>query len=215
MASRSPGRPREFDRSQALHVAVDLFWRNGYGATSLDDLTQAMGIGRSSFYGTFVSKHAVLLEALERYTGELVSRLDAAAQKQKEPGRAILAILEIVACTEQPDRGCLFVNSASELLPDDAEVLELARRYLGKVDKLVAGLLRRVGFSAPEARHRSGAMLALATGAVTLRKAGEPAARIRAMLDLLPALMSRRMEVSPLQEQAGRPKHRGGRKPAK
>lgn len=215
MALRSSGRPREFDRNQALHVAVNLFWRNGYGATSLDDLTAAMGIGRSSFYGTFVSKHAIMLEALELYTGELFARLDAAAQEQKEPRRAIQAILEIVACTEKPDRGCLFVNSASELLPDDAEVLELAHRYLGKVDKLVAGLLRQVGFSAAEARHRSGAMLALATGAITLRKTGEPASRIRTMLDLLPALMSRRIEVSALQEQADQAKRSGGRKPAK
>lgn len=190
MALQSPGRPREFDRDRALRIAVELFWRNGYGATSVDDLTAAMGIGRSSFYGSFVSKHAVMLEALESYTGTLLARMNAAAVGESDPRRAVQAVLEIVACTEEPELGCLFVNSATELLPKDTQVLGLAHNYLGKVDKLVSGLLRRAGFSAAEARCRSGAMLALATGAVTLRKAGEPASRIRTMLNLLPALLS-------------------------
>lgn len=190
MTLRSSGRPREFDRDQALRAAVALFWRAGYAATSLDDLTAAMGIGRSSFYGSFVSKHAVLLEALELYTATLLAGMNAAAREESDPRSAVLAVIEIVACTEEPEQGCLVVNSATELLPNDVEVLELVRRYLGNVDKLVRGLLRRSGFSIAEARHRSGAMLALATGAVTLRKVGEPASRIRAMLDLLPGLMS-------------------------
>ncbi len=129
-----------------------------------------------------------MLEALELYP--LLARMNAAAGEESDPRRAALAILQIVACTEEPEQGCLFGNSATELLPNDIQVLGLARNYLGKVDKLVSGLLRRAGFSTAEARCRSGAMLALATGAVTLRKAGEPASRIGSMLDLLPALMS-------------------------
>ncbi|MDQ6628378.1 MAG: hypothetical protein M3Z29_08020, partial [Pseudomonadota bacterium] len=64
------------------------------------------------------------------------------------------------------------------------------KRYLGEVDQRVAGLLREMGFTPAESRSRSGAMLALATGAITLRKAGQSAKRIQAMLDLLSSIMT-------------------------
>lgn len=82
------------------------------------------------------------------------------------------------------------VNAATELLPNDMEVQELARRYLGRVDKLLGQVLRQEGFPAAEARRRGGAMLALATGAVILRKAGAPSAKIRTKLDMLSRLLA-------------------------
>lgn len=188
--SKSSGRPREFDRGVALRAASETFWHHGYAATTLDELTAAMGIGRSSFYGSFKSKHAVLIEVLQLYTDELFARMETAVQTATGPRLAVLSILEIVACTLEPDHGCLFVNSVTELVPADAEVFDLGGRHLGRVDHLIVGLLQKVGFSAVEARQRSGAMLALATGAITLRKAGQSSQRIRAMLNLLPALMA-------------------------
>ncbi|MDQ6629540.1 MAG: TetR/AcrR family transcriptional regulator, partial [Pseudomonadota bacterium] len=152
----------------ALRAALESFWRHGYAATSLDHLTSAMGISRSSFYGSFGSKHSVLLEVLEVYTSELLARMQDAVASASDPRSAVLAVLQIVACTGEPAHGCLFANSATELLPADAEVAELAKRYLGEVDQRVAGLLREMGFTPAESRSRSGAMLALATGAITL-----------------------------------------------
>lgn len=190
MVLSKTGRPREFNRDCALRAALELFWRCGYAATSLDDLTGAMGIGRSSFYASFGSKHAVLLEALEVYTGELLASMKAAVESAIDPQSAVLAILEIVACTREPTHGCFFVNSVTELFPADAEVADLARRYLSDVDQQVAALLRQLGFSPAESRIRGGAMLALATGAITLRKAGESSKRIESMLNLLSLLIT-------------------------
>ena len=190
MASSKPGRPPEFDRNFALNAALDSFWQYGYGSTSLDDLTAAMGISRSSFYASFKSKHAVLLEVLEIYTSELLARMALAIESAVDPRSAVLALLEIVACTKEPAHGCLFVNSVSELLPADSQVLEIAGRYLGEVEAQVVALLQQLGFSPVESRKRSGAMLALATGAITLRKAGQSSKRIQTMLGLLPSLLT-------------------------
>ncbi len=61
------GRPRAFDRDKALSAAMHLFWRKGYSATSICDLTSAMGIGSPSLYAAFGSKEALYAEALDHY----------------------------------------------------------------------------------------------------------------------------------------------------
>ena len=66
-AARSRGRPREFDREAALARATRLFWSKGFEATSIADLTAAMGIGSPSLYAAFGSKEALYAEALQYY----------------------------------------------------------------------------------------------------------------------------------------------------
>lgn len=66
-ASRSRGRPRAFDREDALAKATRVFWTKGYEATSMADLTEAMGIGSPSLYAAFGSKEALFSEALNHY----------------------------------------------------------------------------------------------------------------------------------------------------
>ncbi|HZC78142.1 MAG TPA: TetR/AcrR family transcriptional regulator, partial [Ktedonobacterales bacterium] len=61
------GRPRSFDREAALERAIDVFWRHGYEATSVSDLTSAMGINPPSLYAAFGDKEKLFLEAVERY----------------------------------------------------------------------------------------------------------------------------------------------------
>lgn len=64
----SVGRPRKFDRDMAVTVAMKLFWQQGYNATSLADLRQAMGdISAASFYVAFKSKESLFKEALDKY----------------------------------------------------------------------------------------------------------------------------------------------------
>ena len=64
---RSRGRPRSYDPDAVLDRAAELFWANGFSATSLDDLSAAMGMGRPSIYNAFGDKEALFLRALQRY----------------------------------------------------------------------------------------------------------------------------------------------------
>lgn len=65
---RARGRPREFDREAALTKAMKLFWIKGYEATSISDLTTALGVGPTSLYAAFGSKDALYAEALRLYS---------------------------------------------------------------------------------------------------------------------------------------------------
>ena len=64
---RPRGRPREFDRDQALARAIEVFWSKGYEAASLADLTKAMGINPPSLYAAFGDKEDLFIEAVHRY----------------------------------------------------------------------------------------------------------------------------------------------------
>jgi AcrR family transcriptional regulator len=65
---RGRGRPRAFDREAALAQAMKLFWIKGYEATSIADLTEALGIGSTSLYAAFGSKDELYAEALRYYS---------------------------------------------------------------------------------------------------------------------------------------------------
>src|SRR5919205_1081784 len=62
------GRPPAFNREQALERALDVFWRKGYEAASISDLTAAMGINPPSLYAAFGNKEELFRKALDRYT---------------------------------------------------------------------------------------------------------------------------------------------------
>ena len=62
------GRPRSFDRDAALESAMQVFWEKGFEATSISDLTQAMGLNPPSIYSAFGDKEGLFLEAVQRYS---------------------------------------------------------------------------------------------------------------------------------------------------
>ncbi|WP_051649950.1 TetR/AcrR family transcriptional regulator [Rhizobium etli] len=94
-STRPPrGRPREFDRQVALAVATRLFWIRGYEATSIADLTAAMGIGTKSLYAAFASKDALYAEALKYYYATYEGLVWTRFRKASTAREAALAFLQ-------------------------------------------------------------------------------------------------------------------------
>jgi AcrR family transcriptional regulator len=118
---RARGRPRTFDRGAALAEATRLFWEKGYEATSISDLTEALGIGAPSLYAAFGSKDALYIEALRHYqesNAALVWGRFAAARTAREAVQAFLedsAAVLTGAVVDIP-RGCMVTLSS----PDSA-----------------------------------------------------------------------------------------------
>ena len=70
-------RPRKFDEAHVVAASRDLFWNQGYAATSIDDLSAATGLGRGSFYKAFGDKRSMFLRGLELYCTEAVDGIRA------------------------------------------------------------------------------------------------------------------------------------------
>ncbi|MFE9122970.1 TetR/AcrR family transcriptional regulator [Streptomyces sp. NPDC007172] len=130
-------RPRQFDEERALDAAMRAFWANGYEATSTQDLCEATGLGRSSIYNTFTSKHALFERALGRYVDMMTAtQLDLLQNERLGPLDRIRALFATVVDGEMAERrdgrsiGCLSVNATVELARRDARAAALLERDL-------------------------------------------------------------------------------------
>jgi TetR/AcrR family transcriptional regulator, transcriptional repressor for nem operon len=131
-------RTKEFEPERALENAMDLFWRRGYEATSVQDLLSEMGIGRGSMYGTFGDKRALFLAALDRFEETRVSRANEILEGSTSAVQGIRRLFETTIeglVAYEPRRGCLLANTAVELAPHDEEVAGRISRYVGRTEE--------------------------------------------------------------------------------
>ncbi|MGW0484753.1 TetR/AcrR family transcriptional regulator [Nonomuraea sp. NPDC003214] len=124
-------RQRAFDRDTALHSAVLAFWRHGYEATSVAELTAAMNIRPPSLYAAFGDKRRLFEEALGLYQ-ETYGAFTARALAEEPTGRQAIERVLREAATEfsAPEHppGCMVVSAGVNCGPESAEVQELLRR---------------------------------------------------------------------------------------
>jgi TetR/AcrR family transcriptional repressor of nem operon len=140
------GRPKEFDRADVLEHAIDVFWAHGYDATSLDDLTGAMGIGRASLYNEFGDKHSLFIEALERYRGERIAQLEHVLETTPSARESITRALRGAVGLLWADptrRGCLMVNATAERANSDPEVAARAAEAFERTVRAFGAALER------------------------------------------------------------------------
>jgi TetR/AcrR family transcriptional regulator, copper-responsive repressor len=140
------GRPRAYQPEIALAKALDLFRKDGFAATSLDDLSAATGMNRPSLYGAFGDKRELYIKSYQRY------RADARAAmidifRDESPIRARLeriyaVALDIYLSGESGPRGCFTVMTAASEAVADPDIRAMVLEGFGELDKAFAACFR-------------------------------------------------------------------------
>ena len=138
---RPRGRPRSFDRDQALDAAVLVFWDKGYDGSSIEDLTHAMGINRPSLYATFGNKRDLFMQAIDRYAATHGNRTFSAFRLEPDNRKAIERFFDAsieCALAEGTPRGCLINTVATEAAENDAELRDKLADMFTQTDAAIA-----------------------------------------------------------------------------
>lgn len=144
---RPRGRPRAYDPEAALARAVETFWKAGYAATSLDELSAAMGMNRPSLYAAFGDKRALFLKSLEHYRRQSAAMIRQALAEDP-PLRTFLARFYAAALDSyRPGtagaRGCFLVGTATTEAAGDPEVRALLADAVRQLDAALVKRIRR------------------------------------------------------------------------
>jgi AcrR family transcriptional regulator len=140
------GRPRAYEPDVALARALDVFWKDGFAATSLDDLSAATGMNRPSLYGAFGDKRELFIKSYQRYREDARTAM-AGIFRDELPIRQRLAriyavALDIYLSGDSP-RGCFTVMTAASEAVSDPDIRAMVLEGLAELDKAFAACFRR------------------------------------------------------------------------
>ncbi|MDR3514341.1 MAG: TetR/AcrR family transcriptional regulator [Azospirillaceae bacterium] len=174
-------RPRAFEMDEALARALEVFWSRGYQAASMTELLTAMGLSKSSFYAAFGSKRDVFLAALDRYSQSYLEEVRDRFGCDGDGLRLLRDYLGEVVLgpgdAANRRRGCMMVNVAVQLAPDDRAIEAEVRRHVAALRAFLSAMIRRAQAQgtvspvpAPETLARQ--LLAVIVGVTVLKKGG-------------------------------------------
>jgi TetR/AcrR family transcriptional repressor of nem operon len=189
-------RPRSFDPDHVLDLARDVFWKNGFQGTSLDDITAATGLSKPSLYAAFGDKNALFLTILDRYHARILAHAESVINDGPSAREAIERWLTVFIprCSgTKGSRGCLSVNTTADGVFAEKQVRASVHDFNQKLEELLRKRLSAdrkqfcSGFD-PDAVART--ILAVYLGLMVLAKDAPDPARARATLDQVIRLLS-------------------------
>ncbi|CAA0104014.1 HTH-type transcriptional repressor ComR [Zhongshania aliphaticivorans] len=139
-------RPRQFDRQQALDAAMQVFWMQGYSASSLQQLLDAMQINRGSLYAAFGDKAGLFTEVVNHYHDSMQAVVLEILNNQENPAQGIRDVFDITLFMLNKDEralGCLLVNTVNELSAIDTNLQQCASEKLDVIEQGLIETCRR------------------------------------------------------------------------
>lgn len=139
------GRPRGYEPDVALGKALELFRRDGFSATSLDDLSTATGMNRPSLYSAFGDKRSLYIKSYQRYRDNarsaMVDIFRSEAPLRQRLARIYAIALDIYTEGEAP-RGCFTVMTAASEAVSDPAIRAMVTEGFVELDRAFATCFR-------------------------------------------------------------------------
>ena len=188
----SPGRPLEFDPDAVLDAAMQVFWRNGYENTSMQDLLDAMNLSKSSLYQAFGGKQALFERCMTRYGDEMIGILRDALQASPSGLDFIRQFLESVLDEARgvcEARGCLVMNTANEFARRNPQIADAVSQGLYRFHEVLQAAVVRAQQEGDIPSERNANMLATylvssMSGLKTMSKAGAGEKTLEGIIEL-------------------------------
>lgn len=139
-------RPRKFDEEDALQRAMELFWKQGYHGTSMDDLVKHLSISRASLYSCFGNKEELFRRAIKRYQRQNLDMVRKFLAEQPSPWQGLRQLMKVSLqeSTNDPDRkGCFVVNTMAELSSHQAEIVAWLLNNQSSFEQIYAEQIER------------------------------------------------------------------------
>jgi TetR/AcrR family transcriptional regulator, copper-responsive repressor len=140
------GRPRAYQPEIALGKALDLFRKDGFAATSLDDLSAATGMNRPSLYGAFGDKRELYIKSYARYRADArAAMIDIFSDElpiRRRLERIFAVALDIYLSGDAGPRGCFTVMTAASEAVSDPEIRAMVLEGLSELDKAFTACFR-------------------------------------------------------------------------
>ncbi|WP_027182898.1 TetR/AcrR family transcriptional regulator [Desulfovibrio inopinatus] len=135
----------QYDRNDIIDKAIDLFWRNGYSGSSMQQVVKATGLKPGSLYYSFGNKEALFKEALERYAQQRIATIRQILDTAPNVGEGICKNFErVLHEARQSDyKSCLLVKTQLELASEGNALHEFAAAKLREVEAVFQHYLER------------------------------------------------------------------------
>lgn len=132
------GRPKIFNEEGVLNKAIDIFWNNGYEATSTEVLLTGMELNRGSLYHTFGSKKELFAKSLDFFAMNSIKSIEKLILDSVNPVEGIKKFFMSLASAEMEDhnKGCFMCNTIAELNNIDQELTLKASGNLKKLENV-------------------------------------------------------------------------------
>jgi AcrR family transcriptional regulator len=147
VAPKRRGRPRAYEPEIALGKALDLFRKDGFAATSLDDLSAATGMNRPSLYGAFGDKRELYIKSYARYRADArAAMLDIFRDEmpiRERLARIYAVALDIYLSGENGPRGCFTVMTAASEAVFDPDIRTMVLEGFSELDRAFAVCFRQ------------------------------------------------------------------------
>ncbi len=136
---------KKFNQELVLERAMAVFWQKGYERTSIQDLTEATGLGRGSLYGTFGDKEQLFLRVLDRY-GDTFSTVLVEQLKNSNPYQALERMFELTIermSNPKYPRGCLNTNTFVGSLGQSEMIDQKMAERISRLESSIYQVLKR------------------------------------------------------------------------
>ena len=115
---------RSSTRQHIVQTASDLFYKNGYNLTGINEIIAKAGIAKATLYNHFRSKEDLCIAYLDFKDEELIRSIDEFTKVRPEGDDRLVAVLEfLIDFFDSGDfHGCWCIRTVAELPANDERI---------------------------------------------------------------------------------------------